>query len=312
MGIFEGNTMAMNEMDMGEMMPDESMQGMQMENMESEPQQNPVDIIKQDHRKVEGLFEQFESTQDQKQKLEIAKQICLELSVHAEYEEELVYPLLADEDEDTEEEAELEHELIKFMISQLDGVTARDKTLEPKVKVLKELVQHHVEEEESEALPELKDNQELQSRTQQILDRKQELMAQMKSGKSRGGRKSAARSSSGGRKTASTSRSKSGSKRGSSTSAKKSAAGRKGGTSKGKKSASSSSSRKSSSSSSSRSKSSSSRGKSSGGSKSKSSNGSKSSSSKRGAAGNKSLAKKGARKSAAVRSGKKPTGRRAR
>jgi hypothetical protein len=153
--------MAMNEMDMGEMMPDESMQSMEMEKMESEPQQNPVDIIKQDHRKVEALFEQFESSEDNKQKLEIAKQVCMELTVHAQYEEELVYPLLMEEDEDTGEEAELEHELIKFMISQIDGSTARDKTLGPKMKVLKELVEHHVEEEEDEALPELEGNQEL-------------------------------------------------------------------------------------------------------------------------------------------------------
>jgi hypothetical protein len=220
--------MAMNEMDMGELMPDDSMQTMNMESMQSESMQDPIEIIKGDHRKVEGLFKQFEGTEDKRQKMELAKQICMELTVHAQYEEELVYPLLKQADEDTEEEAELEHELIKFMIGEIQsGSGARDKGLEPKVKVLKELVEHHVEEEEQEALPELEDNRELQGRTQQILDRKMKLMDKLmkKGGKSGGTRKTAARSPSSGRKTASTSK-KGGRK--STTSAKKSAAGKKG------------------------------------------------------------------------------------
>jgi hemerythrin superfamily protein len=225
--------MAMNQMDMGEMMPDESM-GMQMGEME-QPAQNPIEIIKGDHRKVESLFEQFEGTEDKKQKFELSKQVCMELTVHAQVEEELVYPLLKKEDEDVEEEAELEHELIKFMISQIEsGSGARDKTLDPKMKVLKELVQHHVEEEESDALPELEGNEELMGMTQKILDMKTKLMDKLmkKGGKSGAMRKTAARSSSGGRKTASTSKSKS--KSGSSTRAKKSAAGKKGATSRSK------------------------------------------------------------------------------
>jgi len=231
--------MAMNEIDMNPM-PDEAGLQMTMQMQElmqptGEQQQDPIEIIKADHRKVENLFKQFEGTKDKRQKLEIAKQICLELKVHAQYEEELVYPLLKKEEEDTEEEAQMEHVLIKFMVSEVEGL--RDKTLDPKMKVLKELVEHHVEEEEKEALPELEDNEELQSRAGEILSRKEELKAQFSRGaKKTTRRKSATRkSSSSGRKSASTkSRAKSvkrntSAKKSTTTSAKKAAVGRKGG-----------------------------------------------------------------------------------
>ena len=304
--------MAMNEMDMGEMMPDESIQSIEMEKMESEPQQDPIEMLKQDHRKVEALFEQFEGTEDKRQKLEFAKQICMELTIHATVEEKLVYPLLKQEDEDTEEEAELEHELVKFMISQIEGSRATDKTLKPKVKVLKELVQHHVEEEEEEALPELEGNEELKSRAGEMLALKQELMQKLiKGGKSRGGRKSAA-SSRGGSKKATA-----GSKGGSSSRGKSSSS--KSASSRGKSSSSKSTSSRGKSSSGSKASSSKSSGSKTGRSKANGSkangskaNGSKSGGSNRSAAGNKAVAKKGGKKSAAVRSGKKATGRRGR
>lgn len=195
--------MAMNEMDMNEMMPDESMQTMQMKNMGKEAVKNPIDMIKNDHRKVESLFEQFEGTEDKKQKQEIAKQLCIELTVHAQYEEELVYPLLMQEDEEIGMESGMEHELIKFMIGELEGISARDKKLAPKVKVLKDIVQHHVEEEERTALPELEGNEELQSRAEQIAERKMQLMQKMTRGgrKAAGTRKSPARKAISGRKT---------------------------------------------------------------------------------------------------------------
>jgi hemerythrin superfamily protein len=144
--------------------------------MKQESTQSPIELIKSDHRKVESLFKQFEGTEDKNMKYQIVQQICMELTVHALYEEELVYPLLKSEDEDATEEAYTEHELLKYMISEIKPLKARDKALEPKVKVLKELVEHHVEEEEKECLPELEGNEELESRAEQVMQRKQELM----------------------------------------------------------------------------------------------------------------------------------------
>lgn len=217
----------MKEMDYDHV-PEGSMQmGM---NMEQEPKQNPIDMLKQDHRKVEGLFQQFESEEDKKVKFQIAQQVCLELTVHALLEEELVYPLLRREDEDVEEEAFTEHELIKFMIGEIKPLGAREKSLDPKMKVLKELVEHHVKEEEEEALPELEGNAELEAMSDQMIKRKQQLLdKEMKRGLrgNGGGKKVAARSSSSGRKAASTSN-KGGS------SVKKAAAGKRGGMSKPK------------------------------------------------------------------------------
>jgi hemerythrin superfamily protein len=199
--FLEGNTMAEMDLDFG---GEESMR-MNM-GMDHEPMQDPIEMLKSDHRKVEGLFKQFESTEDKKMKQQLVDQICKELTVHARLEEELVYPLLKREDEEVTEEAFTEHELIKYMISELKGITSRDKSMDPKVKVLKELVEHHVKEEEEEALPELEGNEALPSVGKQMMERKQQLLDQEAKKASRGRssatRKVAARSASGGKKTA--------------------------------------------------------------------------------------------------------------
>lgn len=224
--------MAMREMDMN-MGSDEGMQmGMDMDMQQQQSGMNPIEMIKADHRKVEKLFEQFEGEEDKRQKLQIAQQICMEVTVHALLEEELIYPMLHEKDEETEEEAFTEHELIKFMISEVKGLSARDKALEPKMKVMKELIEHHVEEEESEALPKLEGNQELMQMSDHIMQRKQQLMEKEMG---RGKRKTSSRSTTR-RKTAA--RSSSTRRTKSSTSAKKSAAGKKGAASGAKKSTS--------------------------------------------------------------------------
>lgn len=145
--------------------------------MDEESIQDPIELIKGDHRKVEALFKQFEQTEDKRMKLQLAKTICQEVTVHALLEEELIYPLLrGEEEEEMGEEGYTEHELVKYMISEVESLGARDKALEPKMKVLKELIEHHVKEEEGEMLPELEDNEELQGMKEQIMQRKSQLI----------------------------------------------------------------------------------------------------------------------------------------
>ena len=108
---------------------------------------NVIELLNKDHREVEQLFTQFESTQD----FDIALQICEELTVHATVEEELVYPVLERIDPETEQEAEEEHAEAKALIAQIQAMDPSDAALVPTVMKLKAGIDHHVEEEEGEA-----------------------------------------------------------------------------------------------------------------------------------------------------------------
>ncbi|MGH9281129.1 MAG: hemerythrin domain-containing protein [Acidimicrobiales bacterium] len=113
---------------------------------------DPFAPLKADHRKVEGLFSQFEQTNEP----DIARQICDELTVHAMVEEELVYPLLATKvGHSDSEEARAEHEEAKGLISQIEQGLRSQSDVSSLVKELQQAVQHHVEEEEREIFPKM-------------------------------------------------------------------------------------------------------------------------------------------------------------
>ena len=118
-----------------------------------------LELLMADHRKVEDLFEQFEQEKesDEGTRREIAQQICTELTIHAQVEEELFYPWLKEnlDDEDMEmvEEAYVEHATAKDLIAQIEGATDIDEQYNAKVKVLGEYIKHHVQEEENEIFP---------------------------------------------------------------------------------------------------------------------------------------------------------------
>ena len=108
---------------------------------------NVIELLNHDHREVEQLFAQFESTQD----FDIALQICEELTVHAAVEEEIVYPVLERIDAEIEHEAEEEHAEAKDLIARIQAMQPGDPDLVPTVMKLKAGIEHHVEEEEGEA-----------------------------------------------------------------------------------------------------------------------------------------------------------------
>lgn len=112
--------------------------------------QDAVALLKQDHRTVEELFEQFEKASGEGRKQKIAQEICLELSVHATIEEEIFYPACEGKiEEDLLKEAYVEHDGAKVLIAQiLEGDGQSDDYFDAKVKVLQEQIEHHVEEEE--------------------------------------------------------------------------------------------------------------------------------------------------------------------
>ena len=112
--------------------------------------QDAVALLKEDHRTVEELFEKFEKASGEGRKQSIAERICLELSVHAQIEEEIFYPACEGKvDEDLLKESYVEHDGAKVLIGQIiAGGPKEDEYYDAKVKVLQEEIEHHVQEEE--------------------------------------------------------------------------------------------------------------------------------------------------------------------
>jgi hemerythrin superfamily protein len=172
-----------------------------------------VSLLKADHRKVDALFKEFEGARSANQKQQLINQIIKELTIHATVEEDLVYPILEDADQEKTaegaQEAVEEHHLLKMALAELADTPATAKNIRAKVCVLKELVKHHVKEEESELLPSLKKNGvDIDRLGEQILKRKQQLMADVARGggvgKNKDRKQLATSSSTGSRKGAST------------------------------------------------------------------------------------------------------------
>ena len=108
-----------------------------------------IALLKKDHRAVEDLFADFEKSSGDGRKQKLAEQICLELSVHAQIEEEIFYPACEGKvEEDLLKESYVEHDGAKVLIAEILGGGASDEFYDSKVKVLSEEIEHHVQEEE--------------------------------------------------------------------------------------------------------------------------------------------------------------------
>ena len=111
--------------------------------------QDAIALLKADHRAVEELFEKFEKTNGYERRRKLAEEICLELSVHAQIEEEIFYPACEGKvDEDLLKESYVEHDGAKVLIAEISSGSPDDEFYDAKVKVLQEEIEHHVEEEE--------------------------------------------------------------------------------------------------------------------------------------------------------------------
>jgi hemerythrin superfamily protein len=154
--------------------------------MAAKKEMDAVALLKADHRKVEELFEKFESARGNKQK--IAEQICMELIIHAQIEEEIFYPACTGkvEDEDLVQEAYVEHDSAKVLIAEILAGSPEDEFYDAKVQVLSEMIKHHVKEEEKRAeglFAEAKEaGLDMDALGEQLMTRKQELMDEYKSG----------------------------------------------------------------------------------------------------------------------------------
>lgn len=116
-------------------------------------------LLREDHKKVKGLFREFEKTKGSgtpQAKRALVDQICTELVAHSFIEESVFYPYVRAEVPDVGSEvleSVEEHHVVAWLLSELSGLDAADETFDAKVTVLIENVTHHVEEEESELFP---------------------------------------------------------------------------------------------------------------------------------------------------------------
>jgi hemerythrin superfamily protein len=108
-----------------------------------------VTLLKEDHRKVEDLFKQFEEAKGDGRKRKIAEQIAAELIVHTQIEEEIFYPACEGKVEEADiKEAYVEHDAAKVLVAEIVAGGPDDDYYESKVHVLQEEIEHHVKDEE--------------------------------------------------------------------------------------------------------------------------------------------------------------------
>ena len=145
-----------------------------------------TDMLRKDHKKVKGLFEEFEQAEDTTTKQRIVETALTELEVHSKLEEELIYPAIRAEvgDDDLMDEALEEHHVVHGLLGELKKMKASDESYDAKFTVLAENVRHHIKEEESEMFPKAEDCEiDWEALCSQVMKRKEQLTAKKASKK---------------------------------------------------------------------------------------------------------------------------------
>lgn len=114
-----------------------------------------TDLLKQQHREVEDLFRQLETAEDDEERSSLREELANKLAAHTSIEEEIFYPAAMEAIGPTARvrEALEEHAVADFALYRLLSVSPSDETFQAKLGCLKDVVMNHVEEEESELLP---------------------------------------------------------------------------------------------------------------------------------------------------------------
>src|SRR6476661_1834642 len=148
--------------------------------------QDALALLTDDHKTVQKLFKDYEKlTQndgEEEEKAALAQQICTELTVHAQIEEEIFYPAVREAIEETDllNEAEVEHAGAKDLIAQIGAMAPGEELYDAKVTVLGEYVNHHIKEEQDEMFPKVKKAKlDTAALGAQLLERKLELQAEL-------------------------------------------------------------------------------------------------------------------------------------
>jgi hemerythrin superfamily protein len=151
---------------------------------------NAFQLLKEDHQKVSGLFQQIEPTTEraEKTRTELFAKLREELDIHAQIEEKVFYPAIkqAAETREIVLEGFEEHHVIKMLLKELEAVPVDTEQWSAKFKVLQENVEHHVEEEEGEMFQKARQvlsEDDIDSLGEQMQQLKQQLQQQAKSAK---------------------------------------------------------------------------------------------------------------------------------
>lgn len=149
---------------------------------------NAIELLTADHKKVQRLFDEFEDIREEEdmdeEKADLVEMICMELTVHAQLEEEIFYPAVRDAIDEMElmDEADVEHDTAKYLISQLDSMAPGDMHYDAKVCVLGEIVNHHIKQEQEQIFPQAKKSDlDLDALAQAMQQRKDELIEEISS-----------------------------------------------------------------------------------------------------------------------------------
>lgn len=142
-----------------------------------------IKLLTEDHAKVKKMFKEFEKLhkKNEEGKEELAQQICKELTIHAQLEEEIFYPAAREaiDDEHMMNEAAVEHQAAKDMIAKIQSMNSSDPMYDALVSVLGEYVNHHIEEEQNEIFPKMeKAKVDLEEIGSEIAERKEALMGE--------------------------------------------------------------------------------------------------------------------------------------
>jgi DUF438 domain-containing protein len=121
---------------------------------------DPIQILKADHREVEQILRKLADSNEGAEREALVDELGTKLNLHMDLEEQIVYPSLAEEvGEEDREEAEVEHELTRTGLATVVQLV-REPGFGAAVEMLAAGIKHHVDEEESELLPDLKDELE--------------------------------------------------------------------------------------------------------------------------------------------------------
>ena len=151
-----------------------------------QPAKDALQLLMVEHREVKAMFQAYrklaEAGRRGDERMLLASQICVALTVHTQMEEEILYPAAREvltQDEDIVDEAYVEHAGARTLIAQVKTMTSDQPLYDAKVKVLGEYVDHHVREEEAEFFPKLrKTTLDLDAMGERLAARRKQLMAQ--------------------------------------------------------------------------------------------------------------------------------------
>ena len=145
---------------------------------------NGLDLLRADHRRVEKLLAQLDDTseEDLERRRELFRDLTDEMQAHEIIEEEILYPALKDHPKAREVvlEGYEEHHVVDTIMSELDDVPFDDETWAAKFNVMKENIEHHIEEEEDDMFDQaadIFDEEELETLGERMAERKKEVTA---------------------------------------------------------------------------------------------------------------------------------------